>query len=53
MDTLVIAQGHQSDTTLEQELVETDVEIHLVGDCLSPRSAEEAVYEGLMVARSV
>ncbi len=53
MDTLVIAQGHQSDTTLEQELVEADVEVHLVGDCLSPRSAEEAVYEGLMVARSV
>jgi 2,4-dienoyl-CoA reductase-like NADH-dependent reductase (Old Yellow Enzyme family) len=53
MDTLVIAQGQQSVVTLEQELVDTDVEIHLAGDCLSPRSAEEAVYEGLMVARSV
>jgi len=53
MGTLVIAQGHQPDTTLEQELVETDVEVHLAGDCLSPRSAEEAVYEGLMVARIV
>ena len=53
MDTLVIAQGHQPVVTLEQDLAELDVEVHLVGDCLSPRSAEEAVYEGLMVARSV
>jgi 2,4-dienoyl-CoA reductase-like NADH-dependent reductase (Old Yellow Enzyme family)/thioredoxin reductase len=53
MDTLVIAQGHQPVVTLEQDLAEIDVEVHLAGDCLSPRSAEEAVYEGLMAARSV
>lgn len=53
MDTLVIAQGHQSVITLEQDLAEIDVEVHLAGDCLSPRSAEEAVYEGLMAARKV
>jgi pyruvate/2-oxoglutarate dehydrogenase complex dihydrolipoamide dehydrogenase (E3) component len=53
MSTLVIAQGHQSVVTLEQELAETDIEFHMVGDCLSPRSAEEAVYEGFMAARRV
>ena len=53
MDMLVIAQGHRPDTTLEQDLAESDVEVHLVGDCLSPRSAEEAVYEGFMAARKV
>jgi 2,4-dienoyl-CoA reductase-like NADH-dependent reductase (Old Yellow Enzyme family) len=53
MDTLVIVQGHQSVVTLEQDLAAMDIEVHLVGDCLSPRSAEEAVYEGVMVARSV
>jgi len=53
MDTLVIVQGHQSVITLEQDLAAMDIEVHLVGDCLSPRSAEEAVYEGVMVARSV
>ncbi|MCP4379701.1 MAG: FAD-dependent oxidoreductase, partial [bacterium] len=52
-DTLVIAQGHRPDTTLEQELADIDIEIHLAGDCLSPRSAEEAVYEGLIAARNV
>ena len=53
MDTLIIAQGHRPDTALEQELAQTDVVVHLAGDCLSPRSAEEAVYEGLMAARKV
>jgi len=41
MSTLVISQGHQSVVILEQDLAEIDVKFHLVGDCLSPRSAEE------------
>jgi len=53
MNTLVIAQGHAPVITLEQDLAGMDIEVHLVGDCLSPRSAEEAVYEAVMVARSV
>ena len=53
VDTLVIAQGHQPVVALEQELAGSDIEVHMVGDCLSPRSAEEAVYEGFMVARSI
>jgi len=53
MDTLVIAQGHQPVITLEQDLADSSVEVVLVGDCLSPRSAEEAVYEGLMAARDL
>ena len=53
MDTLVIAQGHRADTALEQELAGMDIEVQLAGDCLSPRSAEEAVYEGLTVARLI
>jgi pyruvate/2-oxoglutarate dehydrogenase complex dihydrolipoamide dehydrogenase (E3) component len=53
MDTLVLAQGHQPETALEDALRGGDLEIHLVGDCLSPRTAEEAIYEGLMAAREV
>jgi len=53
VSTLVIAQGHQPETRLEQELASSNIEIHLVGDCLSPRSAEEAVYEGLLAARKL
>jgi 2,4-dienoyl-CoA reductase-like NADH-dependent reductase (Old Yellow Enzyme family) len=53
VDTLVIAQGHKQNTALEEEIRGLGLETHLVGDCLSPRSAEEAVYEGLIAARYV
>jgi len=53
MDTLVLAQGHQPVTTLEDELQDRNVEIYMIGDCLSPRTAEEAIYEGFMIARDV
>jgi 2,4-dienoyl-CoA reductase-like NADH-dependent reductase (Old Yellow Enzyme family)/thioredoxin reductase len=53
VDTLVIAQGHKQNTALEEAIRDLDIETHLIGDCLSPRSAEEAVYEGLIAARKV
>jgi hypothetical protein len=53
VDTLVIAQGHKQNTALEDEIRDLGIETHLIGDCLSPRSAEEAVYEGLIAARQV
>ena len=48
-----LAQGHKSETSLEQALRDIDIDTHLVGDCLSPRSAEEAIYEAYIVARSL
>jgi 2,4-dienoyl-CoA reductase-like NADH-dependent reductase (Old Yellow Enzyme family) len=53
VDTVVMAFGHQSDTRLEQDLMDSDIPVHLAGDCLSPRSAEEAIYEGLLAGRAV
>jgi pyruvate/2-oxoglutarate dehydrogenase complex dihydrolipoamide dehydrogenase (E3) component len=53
VDTLVMAQGHKPRVELEAVLLEKGIETHLIGDCLSPRSAEEAVYEGMMTAREV
>ncbi len=54
VDTVVLAQGHAPETALEQELNGLDgIELHLAGDCLSPRSAEEAVYEGMMAALAI
>ena len=35
---------------LSQVLAETGVETHVIGDAASPRTAEEAVFEGLEVA---
>ncbi len=51
MDTLIVAQGQQPDTSLETALGACGIPVKLVGDCRSPRTAEEAVYEGLMAGR--
>lgn len=48
-DSMILAHGHQSDTALESQLVGYDRELHFLGDCLAPRTAEEAVLEGLQV----
>lgn len=50
VDTLVLAQGHQSDTTLMDQLSTWPGEVHLIGDALTPRSAEEAVLDALRLS---
>ncbi len=52
-DTLVLSQGHLPVTTLEGELVGWDGEVLFAGDCLSPRTVEEAVYEGMIAGEAV
>ena len=47
---LVLAQGSVSVDGLSEELRDEDVELHLIGDCLAPRTVEEAVLEGLELA---
>ncbi|MGE7955105.1 FAD-dependent oxidoreductase [Pseudomonas sp. NPDC089530] len=49
VDTLVLCQGHQPVDSLASEL-QGLVEIRRIGDCLAPRTVEEAIYEGLQVA---
>ncbi|MCY1269810.1 putative N-methylproline demethylase [compost metagenome] len=49
VDTLVLCQGHQPVDDLGSAL-ESLVEFRRIGDCLAPRTAEEAIYEGLKVA---
>jgi 2,4-dienoyl-CoA reductase-like NADH-dependent reductase (Old Yellow Enzyme family)/thioredoxin reductase len=53
VETVVLALGHVPDTSLERELDGLGIPLHLAGDCLSPRSAEEAVYEGMMAGLAV
>jgi pyruvate/2-oxoglutarate dehydrogenase complex dihydrolipoamide dehydrogenase (E3) component len=50
VDALVLACGHESNSGLLSELATLDREVVGVGDCLSPRSVEEAVLEGLVVS---
>jgi thioredoxin reductase len=53
VDTVVLALGHAPETGLEAELAPLGLPMHLAGDCLSPRSAEEAVYEGMLAGSAV
>jgi 2,4-dienoyl-CoA reductase-like NADH-dependent reductase (Old Yellow Enzyme family) len=46
---LVLAQGQEPVDELLGELEGYDGEVHGVGDCLAPRTVEEAVLEGLRV----
>ena len=48
VDTVVLAAGAEPDTRLEAALQGLGPPLVPVGDCLSPRSAEEAVYEGFV-----
>ena len=58
IDTVVTAQGHDRVSRLEEALEllrlnENCPEIHVIGDCLAPRTAEEAVLEGLKVGAAL
>ncbi|MBD9678983.1 FAD-dependent oxidoreductase [Pseudomonas sp. PDM18] len=46
IDTLVLCQGHQPVDDLADEIADL-AEVRRIGDCLAPRTAEEAIYEGL------
>ena len=53
VDTLVAALGHEPETGLEDALGGFPGEVHVIGDCLAPRTAEEAVLEGLEAGAAV
>ena len=50
VDTLVLSQGHERVHGLADELDGTGIAVHIIGDALTPRSAEEAVLDGLKLA---
>jgi len=52
-DTLVLAYGHESEMDLFNSLEDFRTEVHVIGDALSPRTAEEAVLEGLKVGSKI
>jgi NADPH-dependent 2,4-dienoyl-CoA reductase/sulfur reductase-like enzyme len=47
VDTLVVSLGHEAVDELEAQLGDYPGQVIPVGDCLCPRTAEEAVLEGL------
>jgi hypothetical protein len=53
VDTLVLCTGHTPVDELSDVLEEMAIESHVIGDAAAPRTAEEAVYEGLKVAAEI
>ena len=49
-ETLVIAETPASDTTLATELTEHGIAFEAVGDCVAPRRASLAFFEGRELA---
>jgi NADPH-dependent 2,4-dienoyl-CoA reductase/sulfur reductase-like enzyme len=47
VDTLVLALAQRSEEELAEALEPLGVEVIAIGDCLAPRTAEEAVFEGM------
>jgi hypothetical protein len=51
---LVLNLGHTQNDSLFTELSEqSDIEVHGIGDCMAPRTVEEATLEALRVASKV
>lgn len=53
VNTLVIAHGYQRNTNLSNLLVDFSGQTEQVGDCVHPRSVEEAVLDGLKVSTRI
>jgi hypothetical protein len=48
VDTLVVTAGRTADDALYLELEGSGVPVERAGDCLGPRSFEEAIREGTL-----
>lgn len=53
IDTLVLALGHSPLDELSEAIAALGIPVQMAGDCLAPRTAEEAVFEGLKAGWAV
>lgn len=49
IDSIVMAMPRKAENSLHDQLLDLVPEVHLVGDCLSPRRALEAIWDGHQV----
>ncbi len=50
-DCLVLATTNTPETSLQQDLLSSGLEVHAVGDCVAARTAAMAIYEGARLGR--
>jgi 2,4-dienoyl-CoA reductase-like NADH-dependent reductase (Old Yellow Enzyme family) len=53
IDTIVACYGAQSIRELEHEVEDLPIDVRIIGDCLAPRTAEEAVLDALKIASDI
>jgi len=53
VETLVLSYGQRANDGLLAELDGLDCEVHGIGDCLAPRTVEEAILEGLRLGVTI
>jgi hypothetical protein len=52
-DALVIATTNQPETSLQDALSESALDLHTIGDCIAARQAPYAFYEGRKLGLSL
>lgn len=52
-DQVVFSIGNRPEDTLFDQIKSMGYEIHRIGDCLEPRSAKAAIYEGAVLGRAI
>ena len=50
---VVVAIGIRPDDTIHRQIKSLGYETHVIGDCLEPRTAKTAIYEGAKLGRSI
>jgi 2,4-dienoyl-CoA reductase-like NADH-dependent reductase (Old Yellow Enzyme family)/thioredoxin reductase len=50
---VVMAVGNRPDNNLYEQIASLGYEMYKIGDCIEPRSAKEAIYESMLVARTI
>lgn len=53
VDTLVLCMGHTPVTELADALGDAPFELRIIGDAAAPRTAEEAVFDGLLTGSEI
>jgi thioredoxin reductase len=53
VDALVLCTGHAPVDEISDSIADLGMDVRIIGDAASPRTAEEAVYEGLSVAAEI
>ena len=52
-DQVVIAVGIRPDHRIHEQIMLLGYETHVIGDCLEPRTAKAAIYEGAKLGSKI